>query len=111
MKLVIATRLHLGRASTPPPEKNTKKIVANLKKIADNNDLAKEYDTEVLIAVVNLIFFISPGLTALSVRSLKILLVRLNLIQSLQVRKYFICFNIFFSFISSHFIIGKVQPY
>lgn len=51
MKLVIATRLHLGRASTPPPEEKTKKIVANLKKIADNNDLAKEYDTEVLIAV------------------------------------------------------------
>lgn len=51
MKLIIATRLHLGRASSPPSEEKTKKIVANLKRIADNDDLTEEYDTEVLIAV------------------------------------------------------------
>jgi len=51
MKLVIATRLHLGRASSPPAEEITRKIVANLKGIADSSSLVEEYGVEVLIAV------------------------------------------------------------
>ncbi len=51
MKLVIGTRLHLGKASSPPSEEKTKNIVANLKKIADDEDLINEYETEILIAV------------------------------------------------------------
>lgn len=51
MKLVIGTRLHLGKASSPPSEEKTKNIVANLKKIADDGALVNEYETEILIAV------------------------------------------------------------
>mmetsp|Transcript_4133 Transcript_4133/g.9351 ORF Transcript_4133/g.9351 Transcript_4133/m.9351 type:complete len:274 (+) Transcript_4133:153-974(+) len=51
MKLVIATRLHLGRASSPPPEEKILSIVSNLKKIADDPTLIEDYRTEVLIAV------------------------------------------------------------
>eukprot|EP00536_Pseudo-nitzschia_multiseries_P018347 jgi/Psemu1/328806/estExt_fgenesh1_pg.C_24120001 len=50
-KLVIATRLHLGRASSPPAEETTRRIVVNLKGIADNASLIEEYAVEVLIAV------------------------------------------------------------
>lgn len=51
MKLVIGTRLHLGRASSQPSEEKTQNILANLKKIADDGALFDEYETEVLIAV------------------------------------------------------------
>lgn len=52
MNLVIATRLHLGRASTPPSEDSIKGIVAKLKTIADDHSLIEEnYVTEVVIAV------------------------------------------------------------
>mmetsp|Transcript_13288 Transcript_13288/g.26684 ORF Transcript_13288/g.26684 Transcript_13288/m.26684 type:complete len:277 (+) Transcript_13288:127-957(+) len=51
MKLVIATRLHLGRASSPPTIDTTRNIVANLISIADDSSLVEDYKTEVLIAV------------------------------------------------------------
>mmetsp|Transcript_8512 Transcript_8512/g.17669 ORF Transcript_8512/g.17669 Transcript_8512/m.17669 type:complete len:273 (+) Transcript_8512:133-951(+) len=51
MKLVIGTRLHLGKASSPPSEEKTQNIVANLKKIADDGALVNDYETEILIAV------------------------------------------------------------
>lgn len=51
MKLVIGTRLHLGRASSPPSEEKTKRIVTNLKTIANDAALANEYEVEVVIAV------------------------------------------------------------
>jgi len=51
MKLVIATRLHLGRASSPPPRETIQQICNNLKKIADDCVTVDELETEVLIAV------------------------------------------------------------
>jgi hypothetical protein len=51
MKLVIGTRLHLGRASSPPSDEKIQNILANLKKIADDGALVNEYEIEVLIAV------------------------------------------------------------
>jgi len=52
MKLVIATRLHLGRSSTPPSDETIQGIVAKLKKITDDHSLVEEdYLTEVVIAV------------------------------------------------------------
>mmetsp|Transcript_17919 Transcript_17919/g.41322 ORF Transcript_17919/g.41322 Transcript_17919/m.41322 type:complete len:277 (-) Transcript_17919:245-1075(-) len=51
MKLAIATRLHLGKASSPPSEEKTKSIVFNLKKIANDVASANEYEIEVLVAV------------------------------------------------------------
>ena len=52
MKLVIATRLHLGKASSPPSEEKTQKIVANMNKIAVSGALANDYEIEVLIAFI-----------------------------------------------------------
>jgi len=51
MKLVIGTRLHLGKASSPPSEEITRNFISNLKKIADDGALVEEYEIEVLIAV------------------------------------------------------------
>ena len=51
MKLVIATRLHLGRASSPPIAETTQNILANLKRIGDDRSLLEDYEIEVLIAV------------------------------------------------------------
>ena len=51
MKLVIATRLHLGRISSIPSDETIKSIITNLKAIADNHSLAEDYATEVVIAV------------------------------------------------------------
>ena len=50
-KLVIATRLHLGRASSPPSDETIKKVLSNLKTIADDRRLIEEYEIEVVIAV------------------------------------------------------------
>ena len=50
-KLVIATRLHLGRASSPPSDGTIKKVISNLKTIADDRRLIEEYEIEVVIAV------------------------------------------------------------
>ena len=51
MKLVIGTRLHLGKASSPPSQEKIQNIITNLKKIADDFALVDEYETEVLVAV------------------------------------------------------------
>ena len=51
MKLVIGTRLHLGKASSPPSQEKTKSILTNLKKIADDVASTNQYETEVLVAV------------------------------------------------------------
>ena len=51
MKLVVATRLHLGRASSPPSDETIKNILANLKKIADDRSMVEEYRVEVVVAV------------------------------------------------------------
>ena len=51
MKLVIATRLHLGRASSPPTEESLHSVLANLRGVCDDNGLRQDYETEVLIAV------------------------------------------------------------
>jgi hypothetical protein len=50
-KLVIATRLHLGRASSPPSDETIKSILLNLKTIADDRRLIEEYEIVVVIAV------------------------------------------------------------
>jgi hypothetical protein len=50
-KLVIATRLHLGRASSPPLDETIKNHLSNLKTIADDRRLIEEYEIEVVIAV------------------------------------------------------------
>jgi hypothetical protein len=50
-KLVIATRLHLGRASSPPSDETIKNILSNLKTIGDDRRLIEEYEIEVVIAV------------------------------------------------------------
>jgi hypothetical protein len=50
-KLVIATRLHLGRASSPPSDETIRKVLSNLKTIADDRRLIEEYEIEVVIAV------------------------------------------------------------
>lgn len=51
MKLVVATRLHLGRASSIPSDETIKNIIANLKAIADNHSLIEGYAIEIVIAV------------------------------------------------------------
>ena len=49
MKLVIASRLHLGRASSAPPDEQIQKVLENLGTMAAS--MMDQYDTSVVIAV------------------------------------------------------------
>lgn len=49
MKLVIASRLHLGRASSPPSQDHIHKILENLARMAES--LENNMETSVLVAV------------------------------------------------------------
>ena len=51
MKLVVATRLHLGRALSPPSDESIKNVLIHLKRIADDRSMVEEYRVEVVVAV------------------------------------------------------------